>query len=157
MKLLNVITLIAACLAASTSPACRRAPLAGPPDLRLGKVECAGCGMIISEDRCSCALLVERGTERSHLCFDDIGCMLDYEGGHHDETIIERYVHDFAARGWIAAGDACFLAGDRFGLRTPMSSGVVAFEDRAAAEDQRARTGGEIKTYAELLARGEQR
>ena len=48
-----LIILGAGLAAASLLAGCDRAPLSGPPELRLGRDECVECGMIINDDRCS--------------------------------------------------------------------------------------------------------
>jgi hypothetical protein len=48
-------------IALASIAACRTGELTGPPDLRLGRDECAGCGMIISDGRCASAMLIQRG------------------------------------------------------------------------------------------------
>lgn len=133
--------------------ACDRAPLAGPPTLRLGRDECGECGMIINEERCSSALLVERDGRREHVLYDDIGCMLDAEReGLHGRAVVERYVHDHASKQWVAVEDAWFLQADVRRLQTPMGSGLVAFKTRAAAEAGGEAHGGHLVERAELAA-----
>src|SRR5690606_35950302 len=114
-------------------PGCSRGELSGPPELRVGRDECGECGVIISEDRCSSAILVERGGRREHVLFDDIGCMLDYERGRAGEfAAVDAFVHDHPTRAWVRAADAHFLFADRDLLPTPMGSGIVAYAERAA-------------------------
>ncbi len=132
-------------------PGCSRGELSGPPELRVGRDECGECGMIISEDRCSSAILVERGGRREHVLFDDIGCMLDYERGRAGEfAAVDAFVHDHPTRAWVRAADAHFLFADRDLLPTPMGSGIVAYAERAAAEARRGEVGGEILDYQRL-------
>lgn len=132
---------------------CSGEPLSGPPQLRLGRDECRECGMIISENRCSSGLLLERAGRREYVLFDDIGCMLDVErGGLDGATVIDRFVHDYATRAWTRAADATFLLADREKLQTPMSSGMVAFSTRSAAEQARSEFGGELLDYPGLAA-----
>ncbi len=125
----------------------------GPPQLRLGRDECRECGMIISEDRCSAALLIERQGRREHVLFDDLGCMLDLErddlGG---ATVIVRFVHDHTTRSWIDAPRATFLLADPEKLPTPMSSGMAAFAARDDAEKARTDSGGVLLDYHGLAA-----
>lgn len=129
--------------------ACGGAPLSGPPTLHLGRDECAGCGMIISEERSAAALLMEEGGERRHLVFDDIGCMLDYEREHAaGARVIERYVHDYGSREWGPGGSAVFLIAEDGKLATPMGSGIVAFLSGEAAERQRTSSGGRVTDLA---------
>ena len=128
--------------------ACGRVPLSGPPSMRLGRAECAECGMLINEDRCSSAMLVERGGRREHLMFDDIGCMLDYEEAHGDAfLVIDRFVHDHGTRAWLGAPDAVFLVTGADELFTPMGSGMVAFGDAERASQALARYGGELLEF----------
>ncbi len=125
---------ILAVIAAAALVSCDSAPLAGPPDLRLGRAECAECGMIVGEDRCAAAMLIEREGTRERLIYDDIGCMLDDERGDLGGAVIERWVHDYGTRAWIRAETAVFLVAPPGAVRTPMGSGLVAFADLAAAE-----------------------
>lgn len=115
-------------LMAGALQGCERQPLAGPPTVRLGRDECAECGMLIGEDRSSCGLLVDDVGRRSYLLFDDIGCMLDLERRSLGErTVIERYVRDWDTREWVPAQRAHFLLADPQRLRTPMGSGIGSF------------------------------
>lgn len=119
---------------ACTLAGCGRGELTGPPQLRLGREECAACGMLINEDRCSCALLIEHDQDRRYAFFDDLGCLMNYEYDRAGEArVVERYVHDFQNRAWLNAKDAVFARADREALRTPMGSGTVAFSSTEAA------------------------
>lgn len=131
---------------------CARPELSGPPDLRLGRDECAECGMIINEDRFSAAILIEREGVREYASFDDIGCLLDHEHGHGTEfRTIDRFVHDYSTRAWVNANTAYFLLADTERLQTPMGSGIAGTADRAGAEAAAARYGGEVLDFAGLV------
>lgn len=137
--------------AVALSIGCDRAQLSGPPELRLGRVECAACGMLINEDRCSSAFLITERGRRDHLCFDDIGCMLDYEQEPDDGVlIISGFVHDYDTRAWFPSNDSVYLFTDADALPTPMASGIVAFGDRSQAEEALQEFGGQIMEYPEL-------
>ena len=124
---------------------CDRSQLSGPPELRLGRDECAECGMLINEDRCSSAYLVERGGRRDHALFDDIGCMLDYaHEPPEDVRVIEGFVHDHPTRTWVPAPSAHFLMGPPPRLATPMGSGIWAFADRSQADAAQRDAGGTV-------------
>lgn len=127
---------------------CRGAALLGPPTLRMGRDECAECGMIISEDRFSSALLIERDGIREHILFDDIGCMLDYERSHADQAVKERFVHEHDTRAWRTASGSAFVCSDS--ITTPMGSGLAAFADTAAAEDRAKLTRGRMLSLEQL-------
>lgn len=123
---------------------CSRPEATAPPELRVGRDECAECGMIVSEDRCSSAMLIARDGKREYALFDDIGCMLDYERTKtaHDE-VVERYVHDYSTRNWVVTRSAVFLLADRQTVHTPMGSGIIAFEDQASADRARKEMAGD--------------
>ena len=132
--------------------ACQRPVVSGPPELRLGRDQCAHCGMMISDDRFAGSLLVGADDPEA-LVFDDIGCMLEYDREHAAETRgAARFVRDYQGRCWLAAADAHYLCCDRERLRTPMGSGVVAFGTLAAAENKRAECGGRVGNEATALA-----
>jgi nitrous oxide reductase accessory protein NosL len=135
--------------------ACQSEPLSGPPRLNLGRDECGGCGMIISEDRCSSALLIADEGERRYVVFDDIGCMLEYEPKSPGAQIIARFVHDYNSRQWVAGQSAFYIRGTAGKLATPMGSGIIAFADKAAAESRRDEVGG-VVTYYDGLREAEQ-
>lgn len=132
--------------------ACRGEPLSGPPALHLGRDECASCGMIVNEARCSCALLVREGDEREYRLFDDIGCMLGYEREHEGAVVISRFVHDYATGAWIDGQTGAFLVAPEGRIITPMGSGVVAFAERSAAEKKQRDTGGALTGLDGLAA-----
>jgi len=131
---------------------CRRTQAEGPPDLRVGRDECAECGMLISEDRCACAFLIEYRGSREYAMFDDLGCMLDYEhDGRDGVRIIRGYVRDHDSRLWVQSDQAVFLFADREKLLTPMGSGVVAFSSADAAGPTREAVGGDLMGWSELV------
>jgi len=130
---------------------CSPPPLEGPPDIRLGRAECAECGMLISEDRCSSALLIERDGHREYLNYDDLGCMLDDEReGLEGAMVIDRFARDYGTRAWVRAEDATFLFTQGRSMHTPMGSGMVAFATKMAAEAARAKGAGTLHDYRSL-------
>lgn len=107
--------------------------------------------MLISEDRCSSALLIERNGAREHLAFDDLGCMLDYQRQHESAfPVIEAYAHDYPSRQWVRVEAASFLLSASDGIRTPMGSGIIAFVESTAAADAQKKFGGEIMNFEGL-------
>lgn len=128
--------------------ACSVEPLSGPPEVKLGRSECAACGMIISEERCSSALLVDLEGRREHRLYDDIGCMLDDEGDVGLEgVVLQRFVHDHDTRAWVEANLATFVLVERDAIPTPMGSGIVAYATREAAERSVAANAGQTHDY----------
>ncbi len=144
---------IAALLLVAGAWSCAREALTGPPALRLGRDECAECGMIISEDRSASAMLVERRGRREHLLYDDIGCMLDDErDGVADAAILERHVRDHATREWVRADAATYVLAGPDALPTPMGSGIAAFATRARADEANATYAGHVIDFDALVA-----
>lgn len=130
---------------------CGPRTLDGPPDLRLGRDECAECGMLINEDRCSSAFVVEVQDVQEYAMFDDIGCMLDFEHWKQKPgNVIRGYVHDHTSRAWVPAHEAHFVFANPDTLQTPMGSGIVAFGTRAAADECASRHAGEVLNYERL-------
>lgn len=131
---------------------CSQPALSGPPDVKLGRAECAACGMLINEDRCSAAAIVSTDGSEDYAMFDDIGCLLDYE---HDKrasiAFRERFFHDHASRHWHSTDEATFLFSDPDKLPTPMGSGIVSFSTREAADAARTKFGGEIMPFDRLV------
>lgn len=139
-------------VAAAALPAgCERQELVGPPDIRLARDQCAECGMIISDERFSCALLVARDSRREHIIFDDIGCMLDFEQRHLDgAAVIDRFTREYVAKEWVPASAATFLACDARIVPTPMGSGVLVFQSPAAAKELQERLSGDLMDFSQL-------
>jgi copper chaperone NosL len=115
----------------------------GPPKINLGRDECVECGMIISEERFSSALIVEEHGRLQPQLFDDIGDMLDYERGHPEAVIMRRFVHDYETGTWLAAADAVYVSTDA--IHTPMGSGVVAFRSADEAQKHAGSDGHTLK------------
>lgn len=131
--------------------ACDRDTRTGPPTLRLGRDECAECGMAIHQERSAAALLIDRDGRRDYLLFDDIGCLLDIERSKASElNVLERFVHDHTNNAWIRAETAVFLGTDGSTLHTPMASGLAAYMDRAGAEAGQRQFRGEVIEFSSL-------
>lgn len=145
-RLVALLPLAALCACAEEAPT-------GPPTIRLGRDECAECGMMIADERASAASLVRLEGHPEHLVWDDVGCLLDWEHKRQQDRdsrdVLERWVHDQETMAWIAAGEATFVVSES--LHTPMASGIVAFSDTQRAEAARRRHGGVVVSFAELV------
>lgn len=135
-------------LLAGGPPGCAGGDPDGPPEIRLGRDQCAECGMIINEDRCSCASRIDAGRGAEVALFDDIGCLLEHERQNPDSKVVHRFVHDYATKAWVNAEAATFLWAES--LRTPMGSGIAAFATREAAENARQEHAGDLHGFADL-------
>jgi nitrous oxide reductase accessory protein NosL len=123
------------------------ANVTGPPDILVDRTACSHCGMFVSEPVYAAAYQVPGKEAR---VFDDIGCML---GALRGESSMPAgvWVQDAAGGGWLAADDATFVASSR--IRSPMSGGLLAYADAAAAEKAAATYRGDVRhSLEELIA-----
>ncbi len=115
----------------------------GPP-LRLNEDQCAVCAMGIWNPNFAAAVEVQTvgpdGTQRVEVrYYDDMGCLLDDEATNPDRPVRRVWVRDStpgSAR-WLDAATAWYLMTTE--IKTPMASGIAAFEtfrqaDRARRE-----------------------
>jgi copper chaperone NosL len=150
----QLAAILVAMVVFASVPGCSEDITSGPPTIRFGRDECAECGMLISEERCSSAMLVRVQGHPEYLLFDDIGCMLDVESDA-DREIVDRFVHDHGTQEWTQAVSAWYIAADPDRLKTPMGSGLVAFAQRASAEDAAHEHGGAVKTWKDIREPGD--
>lgn len=146
MKRLLLIGLLLACFV----PGCRKDEVSGPPTLHLGRDECAHCGMIVSEERFSSALLLSEGDYSNHLVFDDIGCMLDYQAEHTNLKVVGGFVHDYDSRQWLSAGHASYVLASPGSVATPMGSGIASFKTPESAATQARVWNAPVMEYSGL-------
>lgn len=149
MKMIRVVIFVASIAVVG----CDHKELSGPPELRLGRDECAACGMLIDDAKSSSALLIERAGHHEHLIFDDIGCMVDYQREERaDVRVVSEFVHDYATVQWRDGASARFVIADPEKLRTPMASGIAACSDAASAQRIAAESAGRVIKRDELDA-----
>jgi len=111
----------------------------GPPAIEVDRSACDHCGMLISEPRFAAAYQAAGAGPR---LFDDIGCLLDAlarEGGAPDGRF---WFHDAATAAWMPGDRAVFVESPR--LRTPMASGLAAYDGADAAGRGAADQGGRV-------------
>jgi copper chaperone NosL len=103
-----------------------------PQAIELGKDECAGCKMAITDGQFGCEFITDNGR---CLKFDDLSCLFHYIGKNEitDSQILKIYVSDYQHPGTlIDIKTAGLVLGDD--IKSPMNGGVAAFGDRRAAE-----------------------
>lgn len=122
----------------------------GPPRIVLDESACARCRMLISAPTYAAAYRV--GSSGEVKVFDDIGCMLAAHRLEDDPGDLEVWLNDSASGAWIRGDDgAVFVQAP--GIRTPMGSGIVAYQDRETAERASREEGGVTYGSFEALAR----
>lgn len=100
-----------------------------PPEITYGFDVCESCGMLISEVRFACALVLEDGRA---LKFDDLGEMVLYHMDRPNLKVAAWFVHDYSSEAWTRGETAFYAAGDS--IAAPMAGGLAAFSSRPAAE-----------------------
>lgn len=119
---------------------------AGPPEIVVDRTGCDHCRMLISDVRFAAAFQQPPAAAK---VFDDIGCLLTAVGNE-NASGLTFWFRDAIDGEWIPGAQAVFVRSP--GLRTPMSGGVVAYRDVAAAEQAVGRDGGTVlRSVAELL------
>lgn len=121
--------------------------VAGPPEIVVDRTACSHCGMLVSEPVYAAAYQAP-GTDPR--VFDDIGCMLEALR-HEAVSPIDVWLQDAGGAGWLRADAAIFVGS--LHIRTPMSGGVLAYADAAAAEKVATAHGGHVmRSLPELTA-----
>ena len=120
-----------------------------PPQVRYGQIDCAECGMGVSDERYVAALIVRTADgEQTAKVFEDIGCMIGYEREHADVTILARYVKDFENHNWLTAEKASFVRDDQ--IHSPMGFGVLAADSSERASKLAPKGTGDVLDLATL-------
>jgi copper chaperone NosL len=120
----------------------------GPPEIVVDRTMCSHCGMFVSEPSYAAAYRVRGQDPR---IFDDIGCLLDALG-RETTAPIDVWLQDATGRGWLDADEAAFVVNAN--VSTPMSGGVLAYADAAAAAHAAATHRGDVvRSFQELMTR----
>ncbi len=121
---------------------CRQGPPA-PVDIEASDM-CSLCRMAISQKQYAAEIIEAGGAVRK---FDDIGCMLRFRA-QRKPRVAAAYVIDFQRRNWIPAEGAFYIRSEK--LVTPMGGGIIAADDRAAAERLGGRYAAAVLRFSEL-------
>jgi copper chaperone NosL len=125
---------------------CNRDVASGPPAVQYGQDACAGCGMIVSDDRFAAAL-INPAPDAAPLVFDDVGCLLAYEHKNPSAAQWTHYFHDITSHQWLTTDQAFFVKTSR---ETPMGSGIFSFRSRSDADELARQVKGTVQTFDEL-------
>lgn len=123
---------------------CKRAPQA----LVIGKDECCFCKMPVGDLKFGAEIITKKGKLYK---FDDIGCMIDFlkTGFSVDERVGTMFSVNYTSnQSFLDVNKSFFLRSGK--LRTPMNSGIAAFESRNQAEGFLKEFPGEILTWNQL-------
>ena len=122
----------------------------GPPDIVVDRTACSHCGMLISELHYAAAYQPEGKEAR---VFDDIGCLR--AAASREAAALTFWFHDGGDGAWIDGTPAAFVESAE--IRTPMSGGIIAFRDAAAARRAASTYRGRIVgSVSDLLVKANQ-
>ncbi len=145
MKFTKWLTLGCLLAAAAFFAACGAKNDIGAPEIYYGQDVCEECSMIISDAKFAAATLDLKGNAHK---FDDIGGMLIFHMDHPELQVRAYFVHDYNTGAWLRGEEAFYV---RAVLPdAPMGDGIVAFAERAAAENFAARVQGQFFKFDEL-------
>jgi copper chaperone NosL len=115
-----------------------------PVPIYFGEDACGHCQMIISEPNFAAQYLPQKGKAKK---FDDVGCLLARLQSQ-PEKLRAIFVASFEDGNWLDAEKAIFLKSEK--INTPMSFGLAAFPNPAAAQKMQEQFGGEILRFEEM-------
>ena len=121
-------------------------PETGIPEIKLGKQQCARCGMVIADGRFASAWRDADGKAR---VFDDPGCMLLDQMKFAPAEGTAYWVADYRDETLIDATLAAYVVSDA--IRSPMAYGIAAFATRAAADGALGALGGSVADWRGVL------
>lgn len=120
-----------------------------PQPFAIGKDLCDDCKMTIMDPKFGGELLTKKGRIYK---FDDIHCMANFlnESKVAQKDIAQTLVINFKGnQQFLNAKEAHFLVSEK--IKSPMGSNTAAFADKAAAGEAMTQTGGQMKSWDELL------
>ncbi|VEI05810.1 nitrous oxide reductase accessory protein NosL [Kurthia zopfii] len=107
---------------------------------------CKICNMSIANEKYAGQIALKNG---DYQMYDDLGCLMQsYNKTKHDD-IGEAFIKDQAGKEWLNVEKSAFVY--EKSIPTPMSYGVVAFKDEAAAKEYVKKQGtGKVMNFDEL-------
>ncbi|MDQ8154078.1 MAG: nitrous oxide reductase accessory protein NosL [Gemmatimonadota bacterium] len=119
-----------------------------PRPIALNEDQCGYCRMTISDARFGGEAVLPTGRV---MAFDAIECLISWARSTPAADRGALFVIDVQHPGnFVPAETAGFLLGGT--MRTPMGGSIIAFADAARAEEQRTMLGGQLRSWAQLLA-----
>ncbi len=106
---------------------------------------CTHCKMAISEKQFAAEFITPDGDA---FKFDDIGCLLDYLKEKQETKAATYFFVDYETKKWVQGSAATFAKSDE--ITSPMSGGIIAFQDKAKAAAAATKYKGKILGFEEL-------
>lgn len=120
-----------------------------PVPIEFGKDDCYFCKMTLMDNKFGAEIVTAKGKVYK---FDDMNCFLKfYHLGFEEERNMKyKLVIDYATPGkLIDARDAFFVKSES--LRTPMNSGIAAFENKASMDTFKKESSGIYLGWGEVI------
>jgi copper chaperone NosL len=108
---------------------CGPADTSQPPAVRFGEEACAGCRMIISDERFAAARVDADGET---LKFDDFGCLLGHDANEVRPAAV-YWVRNVSGKEWLNARQAIFVHSAK--VISPMGHGLAAVPTAQSARE----------------------
>lgn len=107
---------------------------------------CEICNMSVAAEQYAGQIALENG---DYEMFDDLGCLMEYYNEMNLDDLGKAFIKDTDSEDWLDVEKSVFVFDEE--LPTPMSHGVIAFKDEAAASSFVDKEGsGKVITFEEL-------
>lgn len=107
---------------------------------------CKICNMSLANEKYAGQIALKNG---DYEMFDDLGCLMDYYKTMNKDDIGEAFIKDNDSDEWLDVEKSTFVYDKK--VPTPMSYGVIAFKDEAAAKKYVEKNGfGKVMSFDEL-------
>lgn len=90
---------------------------------------CEICNMSIANEKYAGQIALKNG---DYEMFDDLGCLMQFYGKMQQDELGEAFIKDAEGKEWLNVEKSTFVF--EKSIPTPMSYGVIAFKDEAAAQ-----------------------
>lgn len=107
---------------------------------------CMHCKMAISEKQFAAEFVTPEGDA---VKFDDIGCMLGYLKEKPDTRVAAYFFAEYDTKKWLNGNATTFVKSKE--ISSPMSGGIIAFENAIKAKTAAAEYSGQLLSFSELI------
>ena len=102
--------------------------------------------MAISEKQFAAEFVTPEGDA---VKFDDIGCMLGYLKEKPDTRVAAYFFAEYDTKKWLNGNATTFVKSKE--ISSPMSGGIIAFENAIKAKTAAAEYSGQLLSFSELI------